>query len=772
MKNPLRKRHLRELRTDAGKYIVIFIILVMSISFVSGFLVADGSMIRAYDESFEKYNIEDGKFTAEHRLNRSQKREIEAWGVQLYDLFYHDADLTNGSTLRIFAERTEVDRVCLMEGDMPQSAGEIAVDRMYADNNSLKPGDAVSDGSHEWVISGLVALSDYSTMFSDNTDTMFDATTFGVAVVTADGFADIPGEPVRCYAWKYLQTPADEQQEHDLSEDFMAYLNDRIVLKNYLPRYANQAIVFTGDDMGSDRAMMEVLLYIIIVIVAFVFAVTMTNTITKEATVIGTLRASGFSRNELIRHYMTMPVIVTLISAVIGNILGYTVMKNLCAAMYYNSYSLPTYVTIWSPEAFLKTTIIPIIIMTVVNWLILYRSLSLRPLQFLRHDLSRRKKKRAVRLPHGLPFMQRFRIRIITQNLANYLTLFAGILFANILLLFGFGLPMILEDYQNSLSDNMLSNYQYILSIPSDISDEDHRLESLISGMKFLSDVETDNPDAEKFSAYNLMTVAEDDIRSEEIMLYGISPDSRYVHASFGPEDAYISQSLADKYDLEPGDVLRLKEKYKKDTYEVRITGVYSYEAALCVFMDRTRLNKMFDLGEETFAGYFSDTEITDIAEDHIGTQIDYQSLTKVSRQLDLSMGSMMDLVYAFAVVIFFVLMYLMTKTIIEKNAQSISMIKILGYSPGEISRLYIVVTFLAVIAFMLLSMPIVTRAIIFLYKYMILREMTGWIPIHLKPGLYVKMFVLGLLTYTLVAVLEYRRIRKVPMSEALKNVE
>ena len=59
-----------------------------------------------------------------------------------------------------------------------------------------------------------------------------------------------------------------------------------------------------------------------------------------------------------------------------------------------------------------------------------------------------------------------------------------------------------------------------------------------------------------------------------------------------------------------------------------------------------------------------------------------------------------------------------------------------------------------------------------FLYKYMILREMTGWIPIHLKPGLYVKMFVLGLLTYTLVAVLEYRRIRKVPMSEALKNVE
>ncbi|MBR2595845.1 MAG: ABC transporter permease [Solobacterium sp.] len=772
MKNPLRKRHLRELRHEAGKYLVIFTILVMSISFVSGFLVADGSMIRAYDESFDKYNIEDGKFTVEHRLNRSQKREIENYGVRLYDLFYFDKDLTNGSVLRIYADRTEVDRVCLMSGAMPAKAGEIAVDRMYADNNHIQIGDVLSDGTDEWIVTGLVALSDYSTMFSDNTDTMFDAMRFGVAVVTQEVFDAMAGEPVRSYAWKYEETPADEQAEHDQAEDFMEYLNERIILQDFIPRYANQAIIFTGDDMGSDRAMMEVLLYIIIVIVAFVFAVTMSNTITQEATVIGTLRASGFSRSELIRHYMVMPVIVTLISALIGNILGYTVMKNFCAAMYYNSYSLPTYVTIWSPEAFIKTTIIPIVIMAVVNWLILRRSLSLSPLKFLRRDLSRRKKKRAIRLPHGLSFFRRFRIRIITQNLANYLTLFVGIMFANLLLLFGFGLPMLLEDYQNSLSENMLSQYQYILKVPSNISDDDHRLESVINGVKFLNEVETENPDAEKFTAWNLMIVAEGDIRSEEIMLYGISPKSRYINGSFGPDDAYISRSFADKYDLVPGDVLHLKEKYKKDVYEIRVTGIYEYEASLCIFMDRTRLNTMFDLGRDTFAGYFSDTQITDIDEEYIGSVIDYESLTKVSRQLDHSMGSMMDLVYAFAVVIFFVLMFLMTKTIIERNAQSISMTKILGYTDAEIGRLYIVVTFLAVIVFLLASMPIVTRVVLFFYKYMILREMTGWIPIHLRPVIYVRMFAMGLATYAVVALLEYRRIRKVPMSEALKNVE
>ena len=53
MKNPLRMRLLRELRSEIGKYMVIFLLLVGTIGFVSGFLVADGSMLRAYNEGFE-----------------------------------------------------------------------------------------------------------------------------------------------------------------------------------------------------------------------------------------------------------------------------------------------------------------------------------------------------------------------------------------------------------------------------------------------------------------------------------------------------------------------------------------------------------------------------------------------------------------------------------------------------------------------------------------------------------------------------------------------
>ena len=44
MKSPLRKRLPRELKGEIGKYLVVLILMIATIGFVSGFLVADGSM--------------------------------------------------------------------------------------------------------------------------------------------------------------------------------------------------------------------------------------------------------------------------------------------------------------------------------------------------------------------------------------------------------------------------------------------------------------------------------------------------------------------------------------------------------------------------------------------------------------------------------------------------------------------------------------------------------------------------------------------------------
>ena len=642
MKSPLRKRLPRELKSEIGKYLVVFILMVATIGFVSGFLVADGSMITAYNEGFEKYNIEDGNFRTAEQIYKTQREEIEELGVKLYDNFYLEEPLDNGSTMRIFKNREEINKICLMDGELPARRGEMAIDRMYADNNGLSVGDTLQSGKKTWKITGLVALSDYSCLFQNNNDSMFDSVKFGVSVVTEEEFDSLNQDKLQYnYSWIYDQKPETEKEEKEVSEDLMEDIGEIVTLESFVPQYLNQAITFTGDDMGGYKAMVIMLLYIVMVIMAFVFGITISNTIRKEAGVIGTLRASGYTRQELVLHYMTLPVLVTLVGALIGNVLGYTVFKDVCAGMYYGSYSLPTYVTRWNAEAFLLTTVVPVIIMLVVNYGVLRHKLKLSPLKFLRRDLSSgRRQKRAIRLSPRIKIFSRFRLRVIFQNMSNYIVLFIGIIFANLLLMFGLLLPSALSHYQGEIQGNMLAKYQYMLQVPvSAVSG--NKFESLISLLEFYMDSETDNEDAEEFSAYSLNTL--------------------------------------------PG-------KYK--------------------------------------------------------------------------------MINGFAIMIYMVLIYLLSKIIIEKNAQSISMVKILGYTNGEISRLYIMSTSIVVVICLLLSLPIETAVMNVLFREMMLASISGWITLWIDPMIYVQMFVAGVITYAIVALLEFRKIKKVPMDEALKNVE
>lgn len=770
MKSPLRKRLPRELKGEIGKYLVVLILMIATIGFVSGFLVADGSMIKAYNEGFEKYKIEDGNFRVKKKITKAQQENIEKNGVTLYENFYLEEALDNGSTMRIFKNREEINLVCLMEGKLPEKAGEMAIDRMYADNNKISVGDTLKSGSQKWKVTGFVALSDYSCLFQNNNDSMFDAIKFGVSVVTPEEFESLNQDKIQySYSWVYDKEPKNEKQEKKMSEDLMEALGEEVTLESFVPQYLNQAITFTGDDMGSDRAMITMLLYMIIVIIAFVFGITISNTIRKEAGVIGTLRASGYTRKELIGHYMALPVIVTLIGAVIGNILGYTALKKVCAGMYYGSYSLPTYVTVWNAEAFWMTTVVPVLIMLVVNYGILRYKLRLSPLKFLRRDLSGSRRKRAVRLSPKLGIFHRFRLRVIFQNMSNYIVLFIGIIFANLLLFFGLLLPSVLSHYQQDIQSNMLAKYQYMLEVPVSAM-SGNKLDSMLELLQFSYGTKTENEDAEAFSAYSLETLPSK-YKTDEVILYGIKPDSKYIDADL-EDGVYISSAYAEKFLLKPGDSITLKEKYEKTKYTFKVKGIYKYSGGICVFMPQEQLNDTFDLGNDYFSGYFSNSKIKDIDGKYIGSVLDLEALTKISRQLDVSMGNMMGMVNAFAIGIYMVVIYLLSKIIIEKNAQAISMTKILGYTNGEISRLYIWSTTIVVIICLLLSLPIEKAVMNVLFREMMLTSISGWIALWIDPKIYVEMFLIGIGTYAVVAMIEYRRIKHVPMDEALKNVE
>lgn len=760
MKNPLIKRLPREFAGEIAKYIVIFIFMTAVIGLISGFLIADGSMLDTYNKSFDKYNIENGNFELYSKADDKLIDRLEEENVTIYENFYKEETVKvhnneklsedDQSVIRFYINRKDIDKVDVMEGRLAEDINEIAIDRMYAVNNNIKVGDAINAGGRILKVTGYVALSDYSCLFSDNSDTMFDSVKFGVGVVSESCFEAYDDTHIHyVYSWKYDNEPADDTEEKEMADDFMKVISNNAILTNYIPGYLNQAIHFTGDDIGSDRAMMIVLLYVVIVIMAFVFAVTTNNTIFKEANVIGTLRASGYTRGELLAHYILLPIIVTIIGALVGNILGYTVFKNIFVNAYYESYSLTTYTTLWNAKAFLLTTIVPFVIMVVINVLIIGYRLRLSPLKFLRKDLAVRKKKKALRLP-GFKFFNRFRLRIIIQNMPNYITLFIGILFANILLIFGLMMSPLLAHYQNEIQDKLIAQHQYVLKVP----------------------VEVDNDEAEKYCAKTLSTI-DGRLKSEDVLIYGAANNSRYIDINSNklkPGEVYVSNGYAEKFRINKGDKITLKEKYEDKEYTFTVKGMYDYPSSFAIFMSDDYFKDIFDKAEDYYSGYLS-SEKLDIDEKYVATEITLDDLTKVSRQLDRSMGTSFELVKIFAVVLFAVLMFLLTKLIVEKNSTSISMVKILGYSNREISRLYVTSTTIVVVISVIINIMLSVVIMNWLFR-VFMEQMSGWISCYYAPYVFVLMFVLNVGVYALISVFMMYKIKKIPMDEALKNVE
>lgn len=805
IKNPLIKRIPKELAGDWKKYLVVFLFLVLTIGFVSGMYVANESMLTAADEGITRYKQEDGHFELKEKADSSLIEAIESGEkadipglaeentadvdnddseengksdddldnskkttVTVYENFFRNEDEDNDNdgksdgTIRVYAKTDDINLACLLDGDFPQNENEIAVDRMHADNAGMKVGDKISVSGKEFKITGLIAYVNYSTLHEKKTDLMFDAIKFDVAMVTQEGFDRLDKSIHYSYAWKYDHAPADDIEEKEQSDSFMEAIVTQVMLagndmEDYTPKYGNPAINFATDDMGSDKAMGGMLLDILVVIIAFIFAVTISNTIANESSAIGTLRALGYTKGELVCHYLSMPVIVTLLAAIVGNILGYTVFKNVVVSMYYNSYSLPVYKTIWNSDAFLKTTVLPVIIMLVVNLIVIVRMMQHTPLQFLRHDMKKNKSKKAMRLPRW-NFMSRFRLRIMFQNKANYLILFVGILFIMEMLAMAVGMPDTLDYYKSNTDGMMFAKYQYVLK---SYVDEEGNI------------VSTGNKDAEKFDMTSLLKKS--DALDEEVSIYGIADNSSYVKIndfdSLKKNEVYISDSFSQKYALNEGDEVKLDAQYEKKTYTFKVKGIYDKSQSIAVFMPIDKFADIFDLKDDQFSGFLSDTKIKDIDENNIATTITIHDITKMADQLDHSMGAYMSYFQVLCILLAAVMIYLLTKLIIEKNETAISMTKILGYENKEIASLYLVSTSIVVVLADLISVVIGTLVMKVAWK-MMLFSYSGWFAFKVKPLGYVKMFAFVLIGYLIVMVFDFKRIKKIPMDQALKNVE
>ncbi len=559
-------------------------------------------------------------------------------------------------------------------------------------------------------------------------------------------------------------------------------------------------------------------------------------------------------------------------AAAVGNVVGFTLMSEPMRNLYYGSYSLPPYYATWSWGVFFQTTVVPVAVLVLVTLVGLLRKMGHTPLQFLRHETSKGGVKRGFALPERLSFTARFRLRVFLRNLGNFATLFVGIGFASLLLLFSLAILPTMSHYAENLHNTVVAQHQYSLKAPLELegtSDEREawkaadtlqgvegaRLSALenaaddaqekadalkaaaealqveptleamqkaqdaqnafaksqdalnselddvaadlgatrddvVDMIDKVSDLNLDDENvhpvntvdngtdtiaqAEKFAVYSLQYDRGEGKGEETITVYGVQEGSRYwTDMSLGNGKAVFGGGLVDKFGFKQGDAIDLYDKYEDKTHTLTFTGdegTWGTKSTMNIYMSLDDFNATFGNDAAYFNGYASDEPLT-LDSRYVASDLTPSDMDAIGEQFTGMMDDMIGMLVGMSVFIFLVFMYLLTKSVIDHSARSISYMKVFGYRDREVSKLYVRSITWCVVASLIVCQPLIIASLTAIFKAMLL-SYSGNIEIYVPLACILEVIATGFATYLVVALLHVRHIKKVPLALALKNAE
>lgn len=746
--NPLIKRHWRLFKNKWGIYLSIFMMMFSIVVMMSGYFVTANNIRQSTIQSQIDNKAEVAGFIIDKKLNSNLIKKINNIGFEVNENFYFDYRLNNDHILRIFKKRFDINQEVLLSGDFPVQ-NEIAIDRLFAKHNDIILDQSLQVDGINLKVSGLVALVDYGCLMRKTNDFMMDSYNFGVAIVNEQVFNNFNDDVVYNYSlFRNNDEQFTDKEKYDDSVKIKKLLlSNGYNLSEYNLKDNNKRLSFIVKDMQNVMVMMQALMGVVFVIIAFVFRVLMKNIFDKESVMIGTLKASGYSNFQLIRHYCTLPIMMSLLASLFGNIVGYTLFPSYYKNLYYSSYSIPPMKTYFNLEALILTTIIPLVIISFMTILTAIIALNKTPLKLLRKENIIKNKLQPFK-KSSFKFIKRFYIRVIFQNITAYLVLVLGLIFANLMLLFGISLSDNLNHYIDNLSKNMLYPYQYMLKSPLINLDREAKTATV-------TEYVTDMP----FTNHEL-----------PIIIYGLDKETDYNGIKVSDDGVAISQGLADKMFLRVGSKFKVKNKLMDENYEYDVVDINKKEAQFIIYINKDIINKNFKLADTYYNYIFSNKELK-IDEKNLMYSIYPVDIINQGKQFNNSFQKTNIITLTLSTLLYFVIVYNIAKSIIDHNSQSIAYLKIFGYTNAEISKLYLRMTLLVVVFGGILACPV---SFIIYDKFLIvaLYKMNIFLHGYVPWWHFVVIVMSGFILYLLIQSYLVLRIKQIKMSDALKQLD
>ncbi len=354
MTKTLRKKMLRDLRTNFVQFLAIFVMCFFALFILQGFdAITEGYSYNLdryyYETNFSDLVLTSSGFTSDDLLKIKSDPGVET--AELRSTAVGRARLKEEKKVEFnFINENDISRMHLYEG-VPYEAGMtgIWIDRDFSSTENISVGDILSltlDGvEFTEAVSGIIDNPDHVYYMVDETFPDVARGAYGYAFLDA---GEYPGKTL-VYDSIYVKLKGVKNQVHLTDREKKLIKDTGSRLASY---FSKNNLTFTtkmkeagfqsiDGDIQSNITLEKIFPVLFIVIALLGIVTTMTRLVMKQRIIIGALKALGFSRFIVTLHYVSYPVVVSLLGSVSGAVAGWFILGSLINGYYLEYYIIP-----------------------------------------------------------------------------------------------------------------------------------------------------------------------------------------------------------------------------------------------------------------------------------------------------------------------------------------------------------------------------------------------------------------------------------------------
>ncbi len=786
------RKMIRDIKNNMSQFIAIFLMVMIGVMAYTGIEAYMGGMQYTADKFYSENNLFDLVSIGANFTDDDLKKVKELDNVKDAERKLSvNATTDNDRTLLLnFIESNNISKFYVKKGvPFDASLHGVWLDEYYAKENSINVGDTIlvkyDTLELKEKVLGLINVPDHLYDTKDESELYPNRKEFGFAYLSINELSEdyikskvmnemnIKDENIfnkyvknfnykDYYIFNYLMVDVDNEENID---DVKKDIEDNIESSSIvLPATKTASYITYQGEIDEGKTYVGVFSGLFIFIALLSVITTMTRVVKKQRVQIGTLKALGFSDTKILIHYLSYGFTVSLIGVILGLLLGYFGIGNIFMSLETSFFEIPNGTPLMSSSSYIVSGVV-IFLVLLITYLTVRSILHECPAATLRNEIPKVKKGSLnltkVKLFNKLNFSSKWNLRDIIRNKMRTIMGLSGIVGCTVLIVCALGMKDSLNHFVD-LQFNDIYNFDYKLTLKSDISDEERKNLKEVYGNETSLTLNIEILKDDKKTSNTAL------INDSTSLLRFVDTKNKFMKLD-NSKGVYITSKLAQLDEYEIGDKIKWHIAGNDEYFESKIVGFTKDPQNQNMRMTREYYES---LGKE----YKEDTIYTNKKVnknetiDGVDLIQDKNALKESMNNMLSMMKTMISLIIFIAVMLGVIIIYNLSILSYSEKQYQFATLKVLGFENKKIKKVFVKqnnwITILAII----IGLPLGYLLVEYLFQVAI--EEHYDFNAYIKPLTYVISALATFIVSYIVSIYVSRKINNIDMVSSLKGNE